>query len=290
VITVIASNSAPQRSDVAVAAADRVEEEFLGLVCADEELLRAEFDALIAATWGQPHPARPRRAGWPTPPPRRRPRPEFARPGPMRAPHYPGAEGRTRQRAPPGPHQHPGTTLSGSRKAVMPQRERPVQVTPRRPAPCRQDQPADSLTGSSPRHRDAGPTPEGSRQRRAARVISDLRRYLQRWCSRRRPCGRTTRPITIRPSTMTSANQRAHYAILGVDPDATDAQIIRAHRVLLPPPHWTTLTDGDRRAAGRVCDPVPALVERGWAADHRGRSRGAPRRATSLAIDVFTVP
>jgi len=102
VITVIASNSAPQRSDVAVAAADEVEEEFLALVYADEELLRAEFDALIAATWGQPRqPAGPRRASRPTPPPRRRPRPKFARPGPMRAPHYPGAEGRTRQRAPP---------------------------------------------------------------------------------------------------------------------------------------------------------------------------------------------
>ena len=62
-ITVIASNSAPQRSDVAVAAADEVEEEFLALVYADEELLRAEFDALIAATWDQPRqPTRPRRA------------------------------------------------------------------------------------------------------------------------------------------------------------------------------------------------------------------------------------
>jgi hypothetical protein len=101
VIAVIASNSAPQRSDVVVAA-DEVEEEFLALVYADEELLRAEFDALIAATWGQPRqPARPRRASRPTPPPRRRPRPEFAQPGPMRAQHDPGAEGRTRQRAPP---------------------------------------------------------------------------------------------------------------------------------------------------------------------------------------------
>jgi hypothetical protein len=99
---VIASNSAPQRSDVAVAAANEVEEKFLALVYADEELLRAEFDALIAATWDQPRqPAGPRRASRPTPPPRRRPRPEFARPGPMRAQHYPGAEARTRQRAPP---------------------------------------------------------------------------------------------------------------------------------------------------------------------------------------------
>jgi hypothetical protein len=71
-------------------------------VYADEELLRAEFDALIAATWGQPRqPAHPRRAGRPTPPPRRRSRPGFAQPGRMRAQHDPGAEGRTRQRAPP---------------------------------------------------------------------------------------------------------------------------------------------------------------------------------------------
>jgi hypothetical protein len=74
VIAVIASNSAPQRSDVGVAAADEVEEEFLALVYADEELLRAEFDALIAAAWGQPRqPGRPRRAGRPTPPPPGRP-------------------------------------------------------------------------------------------------------------------------------------------------------------------------------------------------------------------------
>jgi hypothetical protein len=102
VIAVIASNPPPQRSDVAVAAADQVEEEFLALICADEELLRAEFDALIAATWGQPRqPARPRRAGRPTPPPPGGPNREFARPARMRAQHDPGAEGRTRQRAPP---------------------------------------------------------------------------------------------------------------------------------------------------------------------------------------------
>lgn len=33
-------------------------EEFLDLVCADEDLLRAEFDAIISATWSPP-PARP---------------------------------------------------------------------------------------------------------------------------------------------------------------------------------------------------------------------------------------
>jgi hypothetical protein len=119
VIAVIASNSAPPRRDAGVAAADQVEEEFLALVYADEELLRAEFDALIAATWGQPRqPAHPRRARRPTPPPRRRPRPGFAQPGRMRAQHDPGAEGRTPATRTPRPHQQQGTTSSGSRKAV----------------------------------------------------------------------------------------------------------------------------------------------------------------------------
>lgn len=36
----------------------RTTDEFLDLVCADEDLLRAEFDAIIDATWSPP-PARP---------------------------------------------------------------------------------------------------------------------------------------------------------------------------------------------------------------------------------------
>lgn len=36
----------------------RTADEFLDLVCADEDLLRAEFDAIIDATWSPP-PARP---------------------------------------------------------------------------------------------------------------------------------------------------------------------------------------------------------------------------------------
>lgn len=35
------------------------EEQFIGLLCADEEMLRAEFDAIIAAEWPEPPPAEP---------------------------------------------------------------------------------------------------------------------------------------------------------------------------------------------------------------------------------------
>ena len=38
-----------------------VDEEFMALVCADEELLAAEFEAIIAAGW--PPPPRPRSLG-----------------------------------------------------------------------------------------------------------------------------------------------------------------------------------------------------------------------------------
>jgi hypothetical protein len=40
-----------------------VEEEFLALICADEQLLQAEFDAIIAAEW----PTTPARPGRPSP-------------------------------------------------------------------------------------------------------------------------------------------------------------------------------------------------------------------------------
>jgi hypothetical protein len=40
-----------------VHAARTTDEQFLDLVCADDELLRAEFDAIIAAEWPTPPPA-----------------------------------------------------------------------------------------------------------------------------------------------------------------------------------------------------------------------------------------
>jgi hypothetical protein len=52
------------------------QEEFLALLCADEDLLRAEFDAIVAANWDRPRPPRPtlpRRPfeAWPRRPPSR---------------------------------------------------------------------------------------------------------------------------------------------------------------------------------------------------------------------------
>jgi hypothetical protein len=81
--------------------ATRESADFLALVCADEDWLRAEFDEIVAASWGS------------APPPRPRPRPQGRPPaGPdpgAAAPDPPAptgrvernAELRARQRAPP---------------------------------------------------------------------------------------------------------------------------------------------------------------------------------------------
>lgn len=50
------------------------QEEFLVLLCADEDLLRAEFDAIVAANWYRPRPPRPTplhrpSEAWPRQPP-----------------------------------------------------------------------------------------------------------------------------------------------------------------------------------------------------------------------------
>jgi hypothetical protein len=79
-----------------------VDEEFLELVCADEELLRAEFDAIIAQEWAStPPPADPPTAApRPTPPARAR---EPARGGwsNLRRARRPGDDAWGRQRSPP---------------------------------------------------------------------------------------------------------------------------------------------------------------------------------------------
>jgi hypothetical protein len=104
VSTVISSSPALQPDSVEAAAVDVVDEQFLALICADEELLRAEFDAIIAAGWGQPRrPAlrpRPRGPALPSGPRSRCPRVDGGIHAPQREP---GGEGRSRQRAPPGP-------------------------------------------------------------------------------------------------------------------------------------------------------------------------------------------
>lgn len=102
VSTMIASSPAPQPAVVAVVDEVVDEEEFLSLICADDELLRAEFDAIITASWGQPaRPRRPRRARPPARYPQRRGRITASAGGPPGPQHEPGAEGRSRQRAPP---------------------------------------------------------------------------------------------------------------------------------------------------------------------------------------------
>jgi hypothetical protein len=51
-------------------------DEFLAIVCADEELLRSEFEAIIDACWGGPPPAEPTRPGTPADRCRQDPEPE----------------------------------------------------------------------------------------------------------------------------------------------------------------------------------------------------------------------
>jgi hypothetical protein len=109
VSTLIASGPALHARTVADAVQavgiDEVQERFFELVYADEELLRAEFDAIIAEEWGQPTPpARRRPTHPPDPPKRRRERHDGSAGGLTGRPgrqHHPGGEARSRQRAPP---------------------------------------------------------------------------------------------------------------------------------------------------------------------------------------------
>jgi len=84
------------------ATAAPTDDEFIDLICQDEELLRAEFDALIAASWLTPPPPPPPPAPpRPTPPPDRRTGPVDAEePAPLQG-SVPAARW-NRQRSPPG--------------------------------------------------------------------------------------------------------------------------------------------------------------------------------------------
>jgi hypothetical protein len=82
-----------------------LDDQFLDLVCADEELLRAEFEAIIAAEWPIPPAAPPPRhpARIPPPPTGTR-RPRLPRSGQVsQRPRHPGVGGWARQRSPPPP-------------------------------------------------------------------------------------------------------------------------------------------------------------------------------------------
>jgi hypothetical protein len=87
------------------------DEQFLELVCADEDLLRAEFDTIIAAEWPSPPPAEPDRGADAERRPRRarQPREASAAALPNR-PRHPGIGGWTRPRSPPPT---PATTETG---------------------------------------------------------------------------------------------------------------------------------------------------------------------------------
>jgi hypothetical protein len=96
-----------------------LDEEFLELVCSDEELLRAEFEAIVAAGWPRT-PARPplrRPAGRP-PTPRGGPRRERPPDRLATRPRHPGVGGWARQRSPPPPRSrdHAEHPKAGSRE------------------------------------------------------------------------------------------------------------------------------------------------------------------------------
>jgi hypothetical protein len=79
-----------------------VDDQFIELMCADEELLRAEFDAIIAEEWaGTPPPTDPPAASSGADPAPRGPGLPRVRVATSRRPHHPGADGWSRQRSPP---------------------------------------------------------------------------------------------------------------------------------------------------------------------------------------------
>lgn len=90
---------------------DSAQDEFLQLICADPDLLRAEFDAIVTAGWpSDPPPVRRRRpaGGPPSRPPGRSVRARHsgdpaAGDGPR-----PAIEDRARQRSPPARCDRPG--------------------------------------------------------------------------------------------------------------------------------------------------------------------------------------
>lgn len=89
-------------ADSVDAAAPSTSDLFLELLCADEDLLRAEFEAIVAAEWPSPPPDQPAESN-------------IARQGP------PGSSSSTRGRpaAPPSRPRHPGAG-EGSRQRSPP--------------------------------------------------------------------------------------------------------------------------------------------------------------------------
>jgi hypothetical protein len=85
-----------------VDAAPSTSELFLDLLCADEDLLRDEFEAIVAAEWPSPPPGQPAEGHPAGRGHEGSPRPPRARPvAPPSRPRHPGAGERSRQRSPP---------------------------------------------------------------------------------------------------------------------------------------------------------------------------------------------
>jgi len=84
-------------------AVDDTAEQFLTLICSDEDLLQAEFDAIIAAEW--PNPTKPRPGcgivGGGDVTDAAPDRPARAGADPTTRPRHPGVSGWGRQRSPP---------------------------------------------------------------------------------------------------------------------------------------------------------------------------------------------
>jgi hypothetical protein len=89
-----------------------VDEQFLDLICSDEDLLQAEFDSIIAAEWPDPPANTPGRGAAGGHPVSRAARQAATRvAGPVARPHHRGIGGWTRQRSPPA-----ATTTTDDRK------------------------------------------------------------------------------------------------------------------------------------------------------------------------------
>lgn len=87
--------------------------DFLALVCADEELLRAEFDAIIAAGWGCPQGRRPHPPVSTHPLPKRSEAPSTRPAGIAARRHSPTVPARARQRSPPRHQLRPANSGNG---------------------------------------------------------------------------------------------------------------------------------------------------------------------------------
>jgi hypothetical protein len=89
-------------ADADVRQVEDLDAEFFALVCSDEELLRAEFEAIVAAAWSSPPPPDPTPGRRAEPPPGRAvPSPPPAS-GPVRPNLVPGVrDGGDRTRSPP---------------------------------------------------------------------------------------------------------------------------------------------------------------------------------------------